>query len=191
MKSFYLALLSAVVCAGVVLNCTPAMVKAVQPYSISPEFDLSRTWRIAVLPPAGGSSDTGDEGGLREFAELQLLKIPTVVVVDRSKVDAVLNEQEFSWSGVVDPQTAARLGGLMGANALMSIRIGKVKHDPFFSDSPNQRDAEVSVRIVSVENGSVLYSAQGQSSSFEGAEEALKGAVLTALLPLLEKGGVK
>ncbi len=191
MKRFNLALLFAAVSAALVLDCTPAMVKAVQPYSIAPEFDLSRTWRVALLPLAGGSSDTGDESGLREFAELQLLKIPTVVVVDRSKVDAVLKEQEFSYSGLVDPQTASQLGGLMGANALMSIRIGKVKHDRFFSDSPNQRDAEVFVRIISVENGAVLYSAQGQSSSFEGAAEALKGAVLTALLPLLKKGGVK
>jgi hypothetical protein len=163
----------------------------VEPYSISPEFDLSRTWRIAVLPPAGGNSDTGDEGALREFAELQLMKVPGLVVVDRSRVDEVLKEQEFSYSGVVDPQTAVRLGKLLGATAVMSIRIGTVKHDPFFTDAPEQREAEVLVRIVGVENGAVLYSAQGQGSSFEGAADALRGAVQTALLPLLEKGGVK
>jgi hypothetical protein len=176
---------------ALIVNCTPAMVKAVEPFSIAPEFDLSRTWRIAVLPPTGGNSDTGDEGALREFAELQLMKIPTLVVVDRSRVDEVLKEQEFGYSGVVDPQSAVRLGKLLGASAIMSIKIGRVKHDPFFTDSPEQREAEVMVRIVGVENGAVLYSAAGQGSSFEGAEDALRMAIQTALLPLLEKGGVK
>lgn len=178
-------------CTLLIISCTPGMVKAVQPYSISPEFDLSRIWRIAVLPVAQGSSDLGDEAGLREFAELQILKIPTLVAVDRAKVDEVLREQEFSFSGLVDPQTAVQLGRLLGANAIMSIRIGTVKHDPFFSDSPDQRDAEVFVRIINVENGTVLYSAQGEGSSFEGANDALRNALLTALMPLLEKGGGK
>jgi hypothetical protein len=173
------------------LSCSRATVRAIEPYSISPAFDLSRSWRIAVLPPAGGGSDTGDNNGIREFAELQLMKIPTIVVVERTRVDQVLKEQEFAYSGLVAPETAVRLGQLLGANAIMSIKIGAVKHDPFFTDSPEQRDAEVFVRIIGVENGAVLYSAQGQGSSFEGAEDALRAAVLTAVLPLLEKGGVK
>jgi curli biogenesis system outer membrane secretion channel CsgG len=72
---------------------------------------------------------------------------------------------------------------------VVTIRVGTVKHDEFFSDSPEQRDAEVYVKIISVETAEVLYSAQGQSSSFEGAEDALQNAVTMALMPLIERGG--
>jgi len=170
---------------------TPGMVRAVQPYSISPRFDLSKIWRIAVLPFGGYSPSTGADNSLIEHTELQLLKISTFVVVDRTKVQEVLREQEFAYSGVVDPGTASKLGKLLGANALMSVKVVSVKHDQFFADSPEQRDAEVYVRIVDVETGEVLYSARGQGSSFEGAASALASAVDVALLPLLEMGGVK
>lgn len=177
---------------ALIAGCTPALRKVVQPYSISSQFDLSQPWRIAVLPvPMGKDSDTGLGARLVEHAEMQLMKVLTFSVVDRSAVEAVLQEQEFSYSGVVDSQTAARLGKLMGASAVMTIRVGAVKHDPFFSDSPDQRDAQVNLRIISVETGEVLYSAAGEGSSFEGTEEALVSALDVALLPLLEKGGVK
>ncbi len=126
-----------------------------------------------------------------ERAEMQLMKILTFSVIDRATVSRILQEQEFSYSGVVDPESAARLGKLLGASAVMIIRIGSVKHDPFFSDSPEQRDAELTVRIIAVETGEVLYSAQGQGSSFEGAEPALASALDVALLPLLERGGAQ
>ncbi|NPV13984.1 hypothetical protein HPY86_03515 [candidate division WOR-3 bacterium] len=171
---------------------TPAMMKAMQPYSISAQFDLAKPWRIAVLPvQLTGDSDNAIGADLVERAQMQLMKVLNFSVVDRSAVEAVLKEQEFSYSGVVDPQTAARLGKLMGASAVMLIKVGQVKHDPFFSDSPNQRDAQLNVRIIGVETGEVLYSAQGEGSSFEGPEEALASALDVALLPLLEKGGVK
>ncbi len=178
----------------ILMTCapTPALLKTMQPYSISPQFDLSRTWRIAVLPVAGGAnSDTGTNQRLVEHAEMQLMKVVNLSVVDRSTVAAILKEQEFSYSGVVDPQTAARLGKLMGASAVMTIRINQVKHDPFFSDSPEQRDASLTVRIINVETGELFYSAQGEGSSFYGAESALTAALDVALLPLLQQGGVK
>lgn len=177
---------------ALIAGCTPALQKVQEPYSISSHFDLSQPWRIAVLPVSmGKDSDAALGARLVEHTEMQLMKVLTFSVVDRSAVEAVLQEQEFSYSGVVDPQTAAQLGKLMGASAVMTIRVGAVKHDPFFSDTPDQRDAQVNVRIISVETGEVLYSAAGEGSSFDGAEEALTCALDGALLPLLERGGVK
>ncbi|MEO0080561.1 MAG: CsgG/HfaB family protein [candidate division WOR-3 bacterium] len=198
MLRFILRLTAAGLLLMVGVGCTASQLRAMQqaavPYSISPKFDLSRPWTIAVLPPtqtrpASDVEDAGMFAALVDHAGLQLMKVVTFTVVDRSEVSRVLQEQQFGTSGVVDPATAARLGKLLGASAVMTIRIGKLKHDPFWSDSPNQRDAEVGVRIISVETGEVLYSAQGQGSSFEGAAEALANAVDGALLPLLEKGG--
>uniref|UniRef100_A0A7C4CAH1 Penicillin-binding protein activator LpoB n=1 Tax=candidate division WOR-3 bacterium TaxID=2052148 RepID=A0A7C4CAH1_UNCW3 len=158
-----------------------------QPYSISPNFDLSRPWRIAVLPPPL-SSDVAPADFLAERAGLQLMKVPMISVVDRAEVERILQEQQFSYSGVVDPATAVKLGKLMGAAAVATIKVGEVKHDEFWTDSPEQRDAQLFFRIISVETAEVLYSAEGQGSSFSGAKEALSAALDMALLPLLEKG---
>ncbi len=168
---------------------SPAAVQKMQEatwaYSMSPNFKMDRTWRIAILPPA---SDQAGTSGLYDHAGLLLMKPGKFSLVDRTEVDRILKEQQFGSSGVVDPGTAARLGKLMGAEAVMFINITSVKHDEFFSDSPNQRDAQLYVKIISVETAEVLYYAQGQGSSFDGPEEALSSALDTALGPLIMKG---
>jgi curli biogenesis system outer membrane secretion channel CsgG len=161
------------------------MQEATWAYSMSPNFKMDRTWRIAILPP---SSDQAGTSGLYDHAGLLLMKPGRFSLVDRTEVDRILSEQQFGSSGVVDPGTAARLGKLMGAEAVMSINITQLKHDDFFSDSPEQRDAQLYVKIISVETAEVLYYAQGQGSSFEGADEALSSALDTALGPLIAKG---
>jgi len=165
-----------------------AMRQASQPYSISPNFDLSKPWRIAVMPPAL-TTDAGPAEFLLDHAGMQLMKVVMFSVVDRAEVERILKEQEFSYSGLADPSTAVRLGKLMGASAVMTIKVGSVKHDPFWTDNPNQRDAELMVKILSVETAEMLYSAQGQGSSFYNEQDALRSALDVALLPLIEKGG--
>jgi curli biogenesis system outer membrane secretion channel CsgG len=154
-------------------------------YSMSPNFKMDRTWRIAILPPALGQAGTS---GLYDHAGLLLMKPGRFSLVDRTEVDRILQEQQFGSSGVVDPGTAAKLGKLMGAEGVMIINITALKHDEFFKDSPEQRDAQLYVKIISVETAEVLYYAQGTGSSFEGPEAALSGALDTALGPLIKKG---
>lgn len=181
------ALLTIAVFAAGCLN--PAAVQKMQQanwsYNMSPNFSMAKTWRIAVLAPAVGGEGYGV---LPDHAGLLLMKPGKFLLVDRGEVDRVLREQQFSSSGLVDPGTAAKLGKLMGAEGVLTISVSSVKHDEFFSDSPNQRDAQLYVKIISVETAEVLYYAQGVGSSFEGAADALKGALDTALGPLILKG---
>jgi hypothetical protein len=167
----------------------PAAVQKMQQanwsYSMSPSFSMDRTWRIAVLPAV---ADGEGYGILPDHAGLLLMKPGRFLLVDRGEVGRVLREQRFSYSGPVDPGTAARLGRLMGAEGVLVVNVSSVKHDDFFSDNPKQRDAQLYVKIISVGTGEVLYYAQGHGSSFEGAEDALKGALDTALGPLILKG---
>jgi curli biogenesis system outer membrane secretion channel CsgG len=179
----------ALVGAGCVVNpaAMQQMAAASQPHSISPNFDLARTWRIAVLPPTA-SADI-PMGNLYDAAQLALMRTGKAVLVDRAEVERLLQEQEFSYSGLVDPSTAARLGKLLGAEAVMLVNVTRVKHDDFFSDNPEQRDAELFTKIIAVQTAEVLYYAQGAASSFEGPEEAMSGAVNMALAPLTRAGG--
>ncbi|HDQ99054.1 MAG TPA: hypothetical protein ENN51_02030 [candidate division WOR-3 bacterium] len=164
---------------------TPAQMAAFGPrlnYAKSPGFDAQPTWRTAVLPPTASSAlEAAPTGGLYDYASMALMRTGRFTVVDRSAVDRLLAEQEFSYSGVVDPSSAARLGKMLGAEAVMLITVNAVKHDPFFDNSPEYRDAQLHVKIISVETTEMLYSSLGESSSFEGAADALRGALETAL----------
>jgi hypothetical protein len=157
-------------------------------YSISPSFDLSRTWRIAVLPPTSTVTSRAPTV-LYDHAGLSLMKVTNISVVDRSLVDQLLQEQAFSYSGTVDPGTAVKLGKLAGASAVAVTTLTRLAHDNFFSDSPDQRDAELYLKIISVETAEVLYYSVGKGSSFDGADEAVTGAFEIAVGPLKRKAG--
>jgi len=180
-----------VLCVFVAGCFTPAQMQRMQEqagtYSMSPKFDLARMWRIAVLPPTAGPADV-PTSPLYDHAGLALMRTTKVMLIDRTEVERILKEQEFSSSGAVDAGTAARLGRLMGAEAVMLVNVNSIKHDDFFSDSPDQRDAKLYVKIIRVETGEVLYYSQGEGSSFGGADEALQAALDVAMNPMVVKG---
>ena len=169
---------------------TTTQVAAYQPhnYVVSPTLDTKTIWRVAVLPPIM-SVGTGDasSAGLYDYSDLVLMRTGRFTVVDRITVDALLREQEFAYTGVVDIGTAVQLGRMLGAEAVMTVNVTRIVHDGFWSDEPAQRDATLHVKIVSVETSEVLYSAVGEGSDFEGAEGALQAALETALYGLNRK----
>lgn len=151
-------------------------------YAKSPVFETRTLWRTAVLPPTSSLPGLSQAQGLYDYAGMALLRTGRFTVLDRSEVDRILSEQEFSYSGIVDQTTAVQLGRLMGAEAVMTITVTRVAHDSFWSDTPEQRDAELHVKIISVETSEILYSAVGEGSDFEGAEGALQSALEVALM---------
>ncbi|MDA7787352.1 CsgG/HfaB family protein, partial [bacterium] len=50
-------------------------------------------------------------------------KNPFIKIIDRVHIETVLSEQELGLSGLVDSQTAARVGDLFGAKALLVGRL--------------------------------------------------------------------
>jgi curli biogenesis system outer membrane secretion channel CsgG len=162
--------------------------QANEDYSISPNFDFSRQWRVAVLPPTSTVTNRAPTV-LYDHAGLSLMKVANISVVDRSIVDQLLQEQAFNYSGTVDPTTAVSLGKLAGASAVAVTTVTQLAHDNFFSDNPEQRDAQLYLKIISVETGEVLYYAVGKGSSFDGADQAVTGAFELAVAPLKRKAG--
>ncbi|MGB9589731.1 MAG: CsgG/HfaB family protein [candidate division WOR-3 bacterium] len=88
-------------------------------------------------------------------------------VVERSKVETILNEQEFGYSGAVDPSTAAKLGKLMGADAVL-ISQASDKYDPEYESW----EVTLSGRIVSVETGEILYTCRARGGGMDKAHAA-------------------
>jgi tetratricopeptide (TPR) repeat protein len=61
--------------------------------------------------------------GIAEFTAVDLAKVHSLRVVDRLKIDMILDELELSASGAVDPATAPRLGKLLGTKHLVGGAI--------------------------------------------------------------------
>jgi tetratricopeptide (TPR) repeat protein len=57
--------------------------------------------------------------GIAEFTTVDLAKVNSLRVIDRLKIDMILDELELSASGAVDPTTAPRLGKLLGTRHLV------------------------------------------------------------------------
>ena len=164
---------------------TQRMQEANQACSISPNFKLDRNWRIAILPPRDGDTELLD---LYDRAGLLLMKPGNFTLIDRAEVARILHEQ---WSGgprLIDPHSASKLGRQMGAEAVMTVSVTELKHDEFFKDNPEQRDARLFVKIISVKTAEALYYAEGHGSSFEGPGAALNDALGMALGHLIRNG---
>jgi len=91
---------------------------------------LAANYVVAVLP------FTASDDSLKNYAETipQLLSAnlsgsADVVVVERTELDKVLSEHEFNLTGIVNPQTAAKLGFLTGANIIISGRIFSINNE--------------------------------------------------------------
>jgi len=93
---------------------------------------------------------------LYDVVVLNLLKVGKLDVVDRKRIDEILEEQEFGRSGFVDEKTAVEVGKLLGAYLIACIE---------------------EVKIIEVQTGRILYSAVAEGiSSAETKEESLRDA---------------
>ena len=154
-------------------------------YSISPNFRLDRTWRVAILPPENGDAELP---ALYDRAGLLLMQPGCFTLIDRAEVERIVREQRSGGPRVVDPHALRGLGRMMGAEAVMTVSVTKLEHDDFFKDNPEQRDASLFVKIISVKTAEALYYAEGRSSSFDGPDAALSVALSAALQPLIRNG---
>src|SRR5688500_5419626 len=81
---------------------------------------------IAVLPFDNNSigKDRADFDGIGKGVQDMLITDmagnPTVVIVERDRIQALLTEQNLVRSGTIDPQTAIKLGKMIGAQYMIT-----------------------------------------------------------------------
>lgn len=88
--------------------------------------------------------------GLTDMFISKLQKMEHIRVVERSKLDNIMSEMELSDLGAIDPDTAQRIGRLMGAQALY--------YGSF--TSPLGEQLCLDGRLVRVETGEVISAGQ-------------------------------
>ncbi|WP_232225910.1 CsgG/HfaB family protein [Leptospira terpstrae] len=142
---------------------------------LSLTFTNCRTMDVAVQYPESGKTDLGiskvavllfdieeakwgDE--FTDAVSLQIAKLLPVKVIEREQLSKVVNEQSFSKTGIIDTQTAVRLGKVLGVDALVFGRGSALKkYDEKGKLIPNLVDT-VSLKVVHIESGHVIVNAR-------------------------------
>jgi TolB-like protein len=114
--------------------------------------------------------------GLAEMLISDLAGTESVTIVERQRLQAVLDEQKLSAGGKVDPRTAVRLGRLLGARYLV---LGS-----YFDMGKNLR---ADARLVDVETSRIVtaFGANGVADDFMAIETQLATRIATALTTVL------
>jgi tetratricopeptide (TPR) repeat protein len=87
---------------------------------------------VAVLPFTSSDKGTAMASKVQAHAMTALTEVndPFLKVVDRENLDRILEEQRLSLSGVVDEQTAVKVGNLMGAHAVLMGNVVNYQEVP-------------------------------------------------------------
>lgn len=153
-------------------------------------FDYG-TVQTAVEALFGMNQDVGK--GISDMLVNQLVNSGNYVVVERSAIDKVLAEQNFSNSYRADPATAAKIGRLLGVNDIIVGSITQFGRDDqtrtigggaiggltgrFGIGGVQRRKAKavvgLSARIVDVDTGQILAVAEGKGESTRSGESLL------------------
>jgi hypothetical protein len=111
--------------------------------------------KIAVFP----FEITGSHWGT-EFSDAithHFFKSGRVEVVEREAIEKVLREQNMTMTGAVDPNKAAEIGRLLGADVIIIGRGTVLRNDRFNNDVSSKNLIDTfSLKAISVETGSLL-----------------------------------
>ena len=140
-----------------------------------------------------GSSNTDVGRGIADMLVDRLVNDGTYSVIERKALDKLIAEQNFSNSDRADPSSAAKIGKLLGVNAIVIGSITQFGRDDkstnigggaiggitgrFGVGGVGKREAkavvQVTARMVDVNTGEILASAPGTGESTRGGTSLL------------------
>lgn len=120
--------------------------------AISPKANFAAVKRVAVVTFAGPSGDAAAD------AMTQYLVGYGADVVERSRLQAILNEQQMGSSGTLDPATVRKVGKILGVDAII---VGSVSDLTPSRSYVVQSGANVVVGAVTPIQGRNVYNVGG------------------------------
>lgn len=98
----------------------------------------------------------------------ELTKTGKFVVVERDKLNKIMDEQKLQASGAIDPKTVVKIGKILGLNAIVTGVISqfgeKTEGSDYLVVQSKRQIAEttIDVRVVDAETGQVVYADSGK-----------------------------
>ncbi len=145
------------------------------------DFDYANVSKTGLSYGLYGKN--GASKGISNLLTNELVKDGTYVLVERSKIDAILAEQNLGQSGRIEPTTAAQIGRVLGVDAVLigSITQFHIEEQSkggslggFFGLGGKQKTqiatVQLSTRLVSTATGEILTAAEatGQADKSGG-----------------------
>ena len=110
---------------------------------------MKKVTRVAITEFSYGEEFNDFTKGVQDILYTNLILQRGMTVVEREKLQQVLEEQKISFTGMIDLATAARIGKMLGVEAVV---VGAV------ADMGNSLD--IRARLVDVEKGVAITAAQ-------------------------------
>jgi len=111
-------------------------------------YDFSRLEKAAVVSIEGPISGAA-KNQIADFFNMELLK-KGYAPIERSQVEALLEEQKFQTAEITSPEGIARAGRILNVPTVMVVNI------------PNFRDEiSMTAKLLDVEDGSILWMGSG------------------------------
>ena len=154
------------------------------------DFDYG-TVQTASAAMFGTNVDVGK--GIVDLLVTGLVKDGTYSVIERKALDKILAEQNFSNSNRADPSSAAKIGKLLGVDAIIEGSITEFGNETKktnlgggggnwhgfglggFGHSNSKANVAITARIINVDTGEILAVADGKGQSSRSSTSMLGG----------------
>lgn len=137
--------------------------------------------RVGIVDFANKSSYGAGRLGTSasDILTTELFKTEAFIVVERAQLKQVLGEQSLGQTGVVNPETAAQAGRVLGLNALVTGSISQFGVSTGGADYGVYRQkvqtakCTVDVRVVDASTGQLYFADSGKGEFERKAQEVL------------------
>lgn len=117
------------------------------------DYDFSQIDKIAVIDVEGITLNETVKNQIGNFFVMELLK-KGYAPIERSKVQALLSEQQFQTSDVTTSEGMVKVGQILNVNTVLLINV------PNFGD-----DISMTARMVNLQDGSILWMGSGSGKT--------------------------
>ena len=141
-------------------------------FSIANGNDKPKRVAILYFDNSGDASLEKLKKGLADMLITDLSAVKTLSIVERARLEEILKEQKMNNSKSFDPETASKIGKLLGAEIILT--------GGFFEMMGTFR---VDARVIDVETGKILKSegVEGKTENFFSLEKDLVKKILANL----------
>ncbi len=199
-KVFCLIALAGLILAADVMAQTPASPATA---TTAPPAATGRKKRVAVFDFDYATVHAGVAGifgqdvdigkGISDLLVTNLVKDGTYSVIERKALDKILTEQNFSNSDRANPNSAAKIGKLLGVDAIIVGSITEFGNETKntgaggggggfggfglggFKHSNSKANVALTARIVDIDTGEILGVAEGKGQSSRSSTSMLGG----------------
>jgi curli biogenesis system outer membrane secretion channel CsgG len=156
-------------------------------FAVSVPADAQEKIRIAIWEVDNNAATSWalwNEMGpaARNHIDTEFSEHPTLAakfaIVERSQLDLVMKEQGLAASGAVPPQTAAKVGSLLGVKYIVAGGIDKFAINDTkagfgrIGGNVQQAEAAINLRFVDTTTGERLLAVSGEAEVRKGDREA-------------------